>query len=80
MPASAPAGGPARRTMTRSFRNRMLKQALGVFAAVAAVLLILVGTLGRTAFLIAAAVLIPASALGFNFLQRRAYAAQQRGR
>ena len=64
--------------MTRAFRKRMLQQAFGTFAALGAVLLILAGTLGERAFLIAAVILCPASALTFNFLQRRAYAASRK--
>ena len=65
--------------MTRAFRKRLLQQAFAMLVGVGAVLLILAGTIGEKAFLIAAAILIPAAALTFNFLQRRAYAAT-RGR
>ena len=78
MNTSARSGG--RRTMTRAFRNRMFKQAGMLFAALVAVLLILVGTVGRLGFLIGALVLIPATALTFNFMQRRAYRAEHRRR
>jgi uncharacterized membrane protein YccF (DUF307 family) len=63
--------------MTPAFRKQMLRQAAFLFLGLIAILLILVGTLGRNAFFIAAMVLIPITALAFNFLQRRAYAAQQ---
>lgn len=61
--------------MTREFRKRMLKQAAFVFVALFATLLILVGSVPHRVFLIAAAVLIPAAAITFNVIQRRAYAA-----
>ncbi|MGA8939731.1 MAG: hypothetical protein WB439_11260 [Acidobacteriaceae bacterium] len=67
------------RPMTRRFRKRMLRSAAFVFAVLVAVLLILVGTVGNKVFFVAAAVLIPAAALTFNFMQRRAYAAEQQG-
>jgi hypothetical protein len=63
--------------MTRSFRTRMLRSAAFVFAGLAATLLILVGTLGREYFAVAALVLIPSAVIAFNLLQRRAYAAYQ---
>ena len=69
-----PRTAPARR-MTYAFRKRMLRQALILFGSLVAVLLILVGTVDHKAFLIAAMVLIPAAALAFNLLTRRAYAA-----
>jgi hypothetical protein len=65
------------RPMTRSFRKRMLRSAALVFAGLAAVLLILVGTLDRKLFEIVALALIPTAAIAFNLLQRRAYAAYQ---
>jgi hypothetical protein len=68
-----------RRTMTRAFRKQMLRQAVFVFATLAVVLLILVGTVDHKLFLIAAMILIPVAALSFNFMQRRAYAASLKG-
>jgi hypothetical protein len=65
------------RPMTRAFRRQMLRSAAFVFGGLAAVLLILVGSVDRKNFAIAAMVLIPVAALSFNYLQRRAYAAQQ---
>jgi p-aminobenzoyl-glutamate transporter AbgT len=64
-----------RRTITRAFRKQMLRSAAFVFGTLIAVLLILVGIVDHKVFLIAAMVLIPVSALSFNFMQRRAYAA-----
>ena len=68
-----------RRTVTRSFRNQMLRQSAFLFVAVAAVLLILVGTVDHRVFAVLALVLIPVAALTFNIMQRRAYAAYQQG-
>ena len=69
---------PSSRPMTRAFRKRMLQQAALLLVALVAILLILVMTLGEKAFLIAALILCPLTALGFNFLMRRNYAAQQK--
>jgi p-aminobenzoyl-glutamate transporter AbgT len=71
---------PQRRTITRAFRTRMIRQAGLVFAALIAMLLILAGTLGRSGFFIAALVLIPLAALIFNLMQRCAYAAHIAGK
>ncbi len=57
----------------------MLRQSLFLFLAVAAVLMVLAGTVDHRAFLVAALVLIPAAAITFNIMQRRAYAAYQQG-
>jgi hypothetical protein len=65
------------RPMTRAFRKRMLRNAAFVFAVLAATLLILVGTLSRRYFAIAALVLIPSATIALNLLQRRTYAAYQ---
>lgn len=68
-----------RRTMTRAFRAQMLRQGLFVFVALVAVLLVLVGAVSHKVFVVAALVLIPAAALTFNLMQRRAYGAYQQG-
>jgi p-aminobenzoyl-glutamate transporter AbgT len=75
-----PVARPQRRTITRAFRTRMIRQAALLFAALVAILLILVGTLDHRSFTIAALVLIPLAALTFNLMQRRAYAAHIAGK
>lgn len=75
-----PPASAAPRRMTREFRRRMLRQAAALFGGLTAVLLVLAGTVDRRVFALAAFVLIPATALTFNFLQRRAYTASQRRR
>jgi hypothetical protein len=65
--------------MTYAFRNQMLRQGAFLFVGLVAVLLILVGSVSHKVFLVTALVLIPAAAITFNLVQRRAYAAYQQG-
>ncbi len=70
----------ARPKITRAFRNRMLRDAVFVLLGLVAVLLIAVEAMDRRTFFIAALVLIPAAAITFNILQRRAFAAYSAGK
>jgi len=69
-----------RRTITPEFRKRMLRDAAMIFGGLLVVLFILANSVPSKVFLITALLLVPASALVFNFQTRRLYAAQRRGK
>ncbi|MDE1160412.1 MAG: hypothetical protein PW792_00545 [Acidobacteriaceae bacterium] len=69
-----------RRMMTPAFRKRMLRDAAAIFGGLLLVLFVLVKSVPEKVFLVAAFVLIPVTALAFNFQIRRAYNAQQKKR
>lgn len=61
--------------MTAAFRKRMIRDVALFFGGLGLVLLTLLRLLNGRQFAITAMVLIPCSALAFNWFERRAYAA-----
>jgi hypothetical protein len=63
--------------MDRAFRRKLLRDASALFLALICTLLVLLRVLDERRFAVAALVLVPACALIFNLLARRAWAARR---
>jgi hypothetical protein len=69
-----------KKPMSREFKRRLMRRAAMFFVALVVVLLLLVSLLNGKQFAVAALIVIPIASLSFNFLMRRAYAAEMAGK